>query len=53
MVLVVGIGLFAASLLADVISIGDDLGFGRLQTMGMIAGASITIIGLFLTYKSK
>ena len=51
--LIVGIGLLAASLLADVISIGDDLGFGRKQTMGIIAGAVITIVGLFLTYKSK
>ncbi len=52
-VLVVGIGLLVASLLADVIGIGDDLGFGRQQTMGTIAGVVITVVGLFLTYKSR
>ena len=43
LVLVIGIGLLAASLLADVIGIGDDPGFGNQQTMGSIAGASIGI----------
>ncbi len=52
-VLVVGIGLLVASLLADVIGIGDDPGFGRQQTMGTIAGVVITVVGLFLTYKSR
>jgi hypothetical protein len=52
-VLIVGIGLLAASLSADVIGIGDNVGFGRQQTMGTITGAVITIVGLFLTYKSK
>lgn len=52
-VLIVGIGLLAASLSADVIGIGDNVGFGRQQTMGTIVGAVITIVGLFLTYKSK
>ena len=52
-VLIVGIGLLATSLSADVIGIGDDPGFGSQQTMGTIAGAVITIVGLFLTYKSR
>ncbi len=46
--LVVGIGLLGASLLADVIGIGDDPGFGAQQTMGTIAGAVIAAVALFL-----
>jgi hypothetical protein len=49
--LVVGVGLLVASLLADVIGIGDDPGFGRQQTLGTIAGAVVTAAGLFLTLK--
>jgi hypothetical protein len=49
--LVVGAGLLVASLLADVIGIGDNPGFGRQQTMGTIAGAIVTAVGLFLTLK--
>ena len=49
--LVVGIGLLIASLLADVIGIGKDPGFGSQQTMGTIAGAIVTAVGLFLTFK--
>ncbi len=52
-VIVVGIGLLAASLLADVIGIGDNPGFGNQQTMGTIAGVVITAIGLFLTLRAK
>jgi hypothetical protein len=51
--LVIGIGLLAASLLADVIGIGDDPGFGRQQTMGTVAGAVITAVGLFLSLKKS
>ncbi len=53
MVLIIGIGLLAASLLADVIGIGDDPGFGRQQTMGTIAGVVITAVGSFLTLKAR
>jgi hypothetical protein len=49
--LLVGIGLLVASLLADAIGIGDDPGFGRQQTMGTIAGAIVTAAGLFFTLK--
>ena len=48
LVLVIGMGLLAASLLADVIGIGDDPGFGNQQTMGTIAGVVITAIGFVL-----
>ena len=53
LVLVIGIGLLAASLLADVIGIGDDPGFGNQQMMGTIAGVVLTAIGLFLTLRAK
>jgi len=53
LVIVIGIGLLAASLLADVIGIGDDPGFGNQQTMGAIAGVVIIGTGLFLTLRAK
>ncbi len=37
-ILALGALLLLASLLADVIGIGDDAGFGRQQTMGTVAG---------------
>ncbi len=49
----IGIGLLAVSLLADVIGIGDDPGFGNQQMMGTIAGVVITAIGLSLTLRAK
>ena len=51
--LLVGIGLLIASLLADVIGIVDDAGFGSQQTMGTVAGAVITAVGLFLCLKKS
>ncbi len=51
--LVVGIGLLAVSLLADVIGIGDNPGFGNQQTMGTVAGVLITAAGLFFTLKKS
>ena len=51
--LVVGIGLLVASLLADVIRIGDNAGFGNQQTMGTVAGVLITATGLFFTLKKS
>ena len=53
LVLFIGIGLLAVSLLADMIGIGDDPGFGNQQRMGTIAGVAITAIGLFLTRRAK
>ncbi len=53
LVLVIGIGLLAASLLADIIGIGDDAGFGNQQMMGTIAGVLIIAVGLFLTLRAK
>ncbi len=52
-VLVIGVGLLGASLFSDVIGIGDDPGFGRQQTMGTVAGALISGLGLFLTLKKN
>ncbi len=53
LVLIIGIGLLVASLLADVIGIGDDPGFGSQQTTGTIVGVIITAVGLYLTIKAK
>ena len=53
LVLVIGIGLLAVSLLADVVGIGDDPGFGNQQMMGTIAGVVITAVGLFFTLRAK
>ena len=50
-ILVIGIGLLAASLLADVIGIGDNAGFGRQQTLGSVVGVVIVGVGLYLTLR--
>ena len=41
-----GIVVAGASVLADSISLGHDAGFGRDQTMGTIVGLAITAVGL-------
>ncbi len=53
LLLVIGIGLLAASLSADVIGLGDDVGFGRQQMMGTIVGVVIAAVGLFLVLRAK
>ena len=45
-IVIIGVGILAASLLADVIGIGDDPGFGTQQKMGSFAGVVITVLGL-------
>jgi len=52
-VFIIGIGLLVVSLLADVIGIGDDPGFGKQQTMGTIAGVVIMVVGFVLTLRAK
>ena len=47
-VLVIGAGLLLASLLADIVGIGDDVGFGAQQTMGTVAGVIVIGIGVYL-----
>ncbi len=51
--LLVGVGLLGASLLADVIGIGDNPGFGGQQTAGTATGLVITAVGLYLTFKGS
>ena len=51
-VVIIGIGLLAVSLLADIIGIGNDLGFGVRQTMGSIAGVVIVFLGLMVMRKA-
>ncbi len=50
-VLVLGVGLLVVSLSADVTGIGDDPEFGPKQIMGTVAGALITVVGLYLIFK--
>ena len=51
-VVIIGAGLLLISLLADVLGIGDDPGFGSQQTMGSLAGLVILATGVYLTRKS-
>ncbi len=51
-IVVIGAGLLAASLLADVIGIGDDPGFGKQQLTGLIVGMLIMFVGLAVMKKS-
>ena len=51
-VVIIGAGLLLISLLADVLGIGDDPGFGNQQTMGTLAGVVILATGVYLTRKS-
>ena len=52
-VLVIGVGLLALALLADVIGVGDDVGFGPQQRLGAIAGFVIGALGFWLLRKSS
>ncbi len=47
-VIVIGVGLLIVSVLADVIGVGDGLGFGHRQILGSLVGAVITLVGLGL-----
>ena len=51
-IVIIGVGFLAISLLANVIGVGDDPGFGRQQTMGSIAGGLIAVMGVVLMKKS-
>jgi hypothetical protein len=51
-ILIIGVGLVVASLLADVIGIGDDPGFGMQQTGGTIAGVVIILLGFVAIRKT-
>ena len=51
-VLALGALILLASLLADIIGIGDDAGFGRQQTTGVILGVIVLAIGAYLHKKS-
>ncbi len=51
-VLVLGALILLASALADVIGLGDDPGFGRQQTIGVLLGAVVLAVGAYLRRKS-
>lgn len=53
LVLIIGIGLFAVALLADVIGLGGDPGFGYQQMIVAIAGIVILAIGLVFTLRAQ
>jgi hypothetical protein len=54
LVIVLGVGILAVSLLADVTGIGTDpVRFGDVQTIGAIAGAVILGTGLFLKLRAR
>ena len=53
LVLIIGIALFAVSLLADAIGLGSDAGFGDQQMMVAISGIVILAIGLVFTLRAK
>lgn len=48
---IIGVGILAGSLLADVIGIGNDQGFGKYQTAGTVVGVLVMFLGLALTKK--
>ncbi len=50
---IIGVVLLAASLLADVAGIGDSAGFGPQQTAGAVAGAVVAAVGLFLMFRRR
>ncbi len=52
-VIVIGVGLLIVSVLADVIGVGDGLGFGSRQISGILGGAVITLVGLGLYLMRK
>jgi hypothetical protein len=53
LVLVIGIGLLVVSLLADVIGVGDNPGFGPQQTTGTIVAVIITAFDAPVMMKSS
>jgi hypothetical protein len=48
---IIGVGILAGSLLADVIGIGNDQGFGKHQILGTVVGVAVMFLGLALTKK--
>ena len=50
-VLILGALILLVSLLADIIGIGDDVGFGRQQTTGVIVGVVVLALGAYLYRK--
>ena len=53
LLVLIGAGLLLVSLLADVVGIGDDPGFGFQQTTGTVVGLIIAAVGLYLLLKAK
>ena len=49
--IIVGIVILGLSLVADLIGIGKDPGFGYQQTTGTVVGAIVTVVGLVWKFK--
>jgi hypothetical protein len=50
---VLGAALFAVSALAEPLGLGDDNGVGMQQTIGMVVGAVLVVVGLALSYVKR
>ena len=51
-IMFIGVGVLAVSLLADVIGIGNDLGYGKQQITGTVVGVVVMLLGFALMKKS-
>ena len=49
----VGVIVLVLSLVADLIGIGAQAGFGISQIMGTIVGVIVTVVGLVLMFKKR
>jgi uncharacterized membrane protein len=49
-VIAAGVALLVVSALAEPIGLGDDDGIGWKQTVGIIVGAAVAVVGLALMY---
>jgi len=52
-IVIIGVGILAVSILADVVGIGGDQGFGRHQVAGTVIGVVVMFLGLALMKKSS
>jgi hypothetical protein len=53
LLLVMGVALFAVSVLSDVVGLGDNPAFGKQQILGAIAGVLMAGVGLFFMRKQE
>lgn len=51
-IMIVGVGVLAVSLLADYVGIGNDQGYGKQQITGTVVGVVVMLLGFALMKKS-